>query len=209
MTYNQESRKAKSEYDRDRYQKIRADKLTKKLPDPITNLSNEDIAYIAGLIDGEGSIYIASVGPNRRKTVYPIVVVAMTNMAVIQWLTKVTKTGTIKVHNSTSLKRYPYMKIQYRWQLFGKRAQLLCSRILPYLKVKNQQARLILDFPCDMRIGRGRKLIDTDVNETRLSLREQVNGLNHIQNRPRINIDKREFFGTDKGKTFKASPIIE
>ncbi len=157
------------EYDRARYIKLKAKRMAQKPPDPITTLMPEERAYIAGLIDGEGSIYIAAVGPKRDKTVYPIVTVAMTHLGVIEWLTERLKAGTIKLHNQTNLRLYPYMKPQYRFQVFGKRAQLLCEAMLPYLKVKKEQASLVMEFPTDARIAPGVKIDRTEINEVRFA----------------------------------------
>ncbi len=37
-------------------------------PDPILSLTPEERAYLAGLIDGEGCIYVAAIGPKRDRT---------------------------------------------------------------------------------------------------------------------------------------------
>jgi len=170
----------KKAYDRARYQQIKAQRLADRPPDPITLLTLEERAYIAGLIDGEGSIYVAAVGPNRDRTVYPIVTIAMTHDGLIKWLAEKLQAGTVKLHNQTSLRRYPYLKPQYRMQVFGKRAKLLCQVIYPYLRVKKEQARLVGEFPCDARIAPGVKIAKTDINEIRYRLRDQINSLNHV-----------------------------
>ena len=155
-------------------------------------LTPETLAYIAGLIDGEGSIFVTSVGP-RGGTVYPTVVVAMTHKPVIEWLTATVGAGTVKLHNQTNLRRHPYMKPQYRFQIFGKRARLLCEALLPYLQVKAEQARLVSIFPVDGQAGRGRTL-DPAINEERGRLREQINGLNHIMCRDTTPHERRKSF---------------
>jgi len=110
---------SKRAYDRARYLKKKAEREAKRPPDPITLLSVEERAYIAGLVDGEGSIYIAAVGPRRERTVYPIVTVAMTSREVIEWLAALVHAGKVQLHNQTNLRRHPYMKPQYRFQLLG------------------------------------------------------------------------------------------
>lgn len=170
---------AKQAYDRERYATKRAEKLATRPPDPITLLTETERAYIAGIIDGEGSIFVAAVGPNRRKTVYPIVTVAMTHRGVIDWLRDRLDCGTVKRHNHTARRRSPHFKEQFRVQVFGKRAQLLCSTLLPFLIVKREQARLVCDFPVDARIAPGTKIERTEINETRYRLRDQINALNH------------------------------
>lgn len=168
----------KQAYDRGRYRRLKAEREASREPDPITTLTPEERAYLAGLIDGEGSIYIAAVGPNRGRSVYAIVTVAMTHRPVIDWLADRTKAGTVKLHNHSNLRQHPHYRPQYRWQLFGKRARLLCETLLPYLRVKAEQARLVTTFPCDARVGPGVRL-DPEVNRARYDLRDTVNALNH------------------------------
>lgn len=102
----------------------------------------------------------------------------MTHRGVIDWIAARLRAGTVKLHNQTNLRRHPHYKPQYRFQVFGKRAQLLCAAILPYMKVKYEQARLVLTFPVEARTGPGVK-IPTAINDVRYRLRDQINALNH------------------------------
>lgn len=188
---------SKQEYDRHRYIQQKAQRDSAKPPDVITTLSGVELAYIAGLVDADGSIYVAAVGPKRDKTVYPMVVVAMTHKPVIEWLCDRVSQTTVKLHNQTNLRRYPYMKAQYRFQIFGKRAKLLCERLLPFLRVKNEQARLVTTFPTDARIAPGVKIEKSEINKVRFELRDQINSLNHA-NRQTVSYEKRKFFGANK-----------
>lgn len=176
---NEEQKAKKKAYDRERYIRIKAKREAAKPPDPIFTLTLEEKAYLAGLIDADGSIYVAAVGPCRKKTVYPIVCVAMTHKGVITWMAERLQAGTVKLHNHTNLRRHPHLKPQYRTQLFGKRARLLCIAILPYMKVKHEQARLVITFPVDARIAPGVKIERSEINKVRFALRDQINALNH------------------------------
>ncbi len=133
---------------------------------------------MAGLVDGDGCIYVAAVGPHRTRSVYPIVTVAMTHLGVIQWLCRRLKAGTVKFHNQTNMRRFPHYKKQYRFQVFGKRARLLCEVMLPHLRVKRPQAKLVLGFPCDARSGPGVG-ISAAINRRRFALRDKISALNH------------------------------
>jgi len=169
----------KKRYDRDRYQQIKAQRIANRPPDAIELLTPEERAYIAGLVDGEGSIFVAAVGPMRDRTVYPIVTIAMTHRGLIEWLTEKLQTGPIQLHNQTNIRLHPHYKRQYRVQMVGKRAMLLCEVMLPFLKVKHEQARLVATFPIEYRLGPGVK-ISQDLNEVRYRLRDQINALNHL-----------------------------
>jgi hypothetical protein len=173
------TRTAKQLYDQERYARRREAERARRPPDAIVLLSQTDLAYIAGIVDGEGSIFVAAVGPARKKTVYPIVTVAMTHRGVIEWLANTLDAGTVKKHNHTNVRRHPHLKEQFRVQVFGKRAQLLCRAMLPFLKVKHEQARLVGEFPVDARVAPGVKIERTEINEVRYRLRDQINALNH------------------------------
>jgi hypothetical protein len=192
MDYQQKT--AKRDYDRARYARLKAKREAQRPADAIATLTPEERAYIAGLVDGEGSIYVAAVGPERHRSVYPIVTIAMTHRGVIDWLTQRLQAGTVKLHNQTNLRRHPYMKPQYRFQVFGKRAKMLCEAMLPYLKVKVEQARLVTTFPVDARIAPGVKIEHSEINEVRYRLRDQINALNHESGRERINVERRKDF---------------
>lgn len=67
--------------------------------------------------------------------------------------------------------------MQYILHVHGKRAKLLCELLLPYLRVKRQQAELIVRFPCDRRAGGGVRL-GPDIIALRQSLRDAMTVLN-------------------------------
>lgn len=174
-----EEKAAKTLYDRERYARLKAEREARRPPDPIATLTPEERAYLAGLIDGEGSIFVAAVGPQRHRSVYPIVTVAMTHHGVIEWMASRLEAGTVKRHNHTNVRRHPHLKEQVRTQVFGKRAKLLCEVLLPYLRVKTEQARLVTTFPTDARIAPGVKIEHSEINAIRYRLRDQINALNH------------------------------
>lgn len=168
---------SKREYDRSRYLRHKAERTAERAPDAITTLTPDESAYIAGFVDGSASIFVAAVGPARRKTVYPIVCFVNAHRPTIEWLAERLKAGTVKRHNVRAT------TAQHRTQLFGKRAQLLCAALLPFLKVKIAHAQLVLTFPCDARVAPGVKIERTAINATRYRLRDEINGLNGHQDR--------------------------
>lgn len=102
----------------------------------------------------------------------------MTHRGVIDWVARTLGKSSVKLNNHTMIHKNPERwKPQWKYQLFGKRAQLLCRRLLPYLKVKDEQAKIILEFPCDLRVAPGAK-IDEKINATRYELRRRIRGLN-------------------------------
>lgn len=138
----------------------------------IDDLTEIDCAYIAGLIDGEGSIYVMK---HREKTFYPAISIAMTHQDVLAWFAK--KLGL----SVSDVPRTPVgWRNQYSCRIHGKRAVALCRRLLPHLKVKREQAEMLLDFPFEARAGRSPRgrFLDPEIVAKRAELREQVNALN-------------------------------
>jgi len=167
---------AKKVYDRERYTRLRDERRKKLPPHPITKLSETDKAYIAGLIDGEGAIYSAR---NREKTWYPTISISMTSEGVLRWLTQ--KTGGEKIQTTVRKNDGRYksiLKTIYSYRVTGKTAKLLCSTILPYLRVKANHARVVCAFPVDARIAPGHKIARTEINMVRERLTEQLTALN-------------------------------
>jgi hypothetical protein len=164
----------KRAYDRARYARLRAEAVSKRPPDPITLISDLDAAYLAGLIDGEGSLYVGAVGPKRDRTCYPLFAIGMTDQGVIEWVAE-----KFNVTISYVLKNGGRNKPQFFVRLSGKRVQILCRRLAPFLRVKARQALLITTFPADARVAPGVKVERSAINIERERLRIEINGLNH------------------------------
>lgn len=143
-------------------------------PDPITLLTAEERAYIAGIVDGEGTIYIA----HNRKTMYPMLSVAMTHRGVIEWLSAKIRTPVIGLNNHTALRRHPNWRPQWIFRMQGRRAQLLCAVLRPYMRVKAEHADLVATYPIDARIAAGVKIESTDINRAREEIRLKIKKLN-------------------------------
>lgn len=121
------------------------------------------IAYIAGIIDGEGCIAITRRKLKRVKTnnwyYQPQVIVGNTNRKLVYfcvdcyggWI------ATFKRHN-------PNWSTIYHWKITGDEMKCLLSDIIPYLIVKRKQAKLVLLFPKYQRNGR-KERTDTEKQE--------------------------------------------
>ena len=161
----------KTEYDKKRYQQIKKNRIKNAPADPIMSLTPTDRAYIAGIIDGEGTIYAR----NERKTIYPTITVHMTDKEVIYWLQDKIKAQTVWELERKMHPRYKgVLKKQYLFRICGKRAKLLCNSISPYLIVKRKHANVVMQWPVDVR-GKG---LTADVQKTRTNLGKQLTDLN-------------------------------
>jgi len=104
------------------------------------NWTEVQLAYLAGIIDGEGTFYIY-VGKNGRKFNSRIYVVN-TNEEIINWL-KATFGGL--VYSRTSPKN-PLWKRKFEWILDKKAQDIVCVKILPYLIIKKKHAEVMIEF---------------------------------------------------------------
>ena len=130
-------------------------------------ISSEDIAYIAGLFDGEGSIYYARriekkkkhKGKGYRESMSQRISmeVTMTDESVIRWMHEVLKVGTFnkKPPGNGQLGR----KMQYRWRCGWRDAYFVCCLLYPYAHVKLYKIKKIIDHYSDKKIMNG-KVID-------------------------------------------------
>ena len=106
-------------------------------------MENTDLAYTAGIIDGEGSILVEKLLNKSRKEnqVRHCLRVNVTNTDynLIIWL-KENFGGSIWSYDLPSYRKC------YHWKLNGVKASAFLKSLLPYLKVKQQQAKLAVSF---------------------------------------------------------------
>lgn len=103
-------------------------------------LTDNDLAYLAGIVDGEGCIRVA------RHSTYPhrfncILTVTNTNPVLMDWL-KQTFGGNISTHQPSNSNH----KISYVWTISGSNSVKLVKIVKPFLKLKVEQASLLLSF---------------------------------------------------------------
>lgn len=171
----------KQRYDRERYQRLKAEREAKRAPDPIALLDEPVVAYIAGLTDADGSIYVTHT--NRLRTYYPTVSWAMTHRATIDWLCETLGGTKVVLNNHTNMRRgttsWGSSRFQPQWRtnVSGARAQLLCQRMHSYMITKRAQAELVVAFPVDARTAPGTHLPE-EIRRRRMELAEQISSLN-------------------------------
>lgn len=109
-----------------------------------------DLAYAAGIIDGEGSIGIYKTG-NPKQQFVAHVIVTNTNEWLLQWL---------KFHFGGSIfpnaanRGHPKWKDSWIWQLSPRQSVDFLKLVLPYLKIKKPQAELFLEFQARRVVGK-------------------------------------------------------
>ena len=102
------------------------------------------LAYMAGIIDGEGSITMGNYSFTAKKTPQftTYLAITTTDIALCEWLMN---TFTGKFHKYTA-RQIPEnsRRTPYRWQVTGNRLTDILSKTLPYLIIKKYQAEIML-----------------------------------------------------------------
>ena len=118
--------------------------------------SSTDIAYIAGLFDGEGSIYYARrperkkkhTGKGYRTTVSQRISmeITMTDESVIRWVHEVLGCGTVNKNPRKGLRKdgTKYL-MQYKWRCTFRDAYYVCVLLFPYAHTKLEKIQKIIE----------------------------------------------------------------
>lgn len=136
----------------------------------IEQMTDVQIAYFAGLLDGEGCVRVGkfknSAGALRYRA---YIVVAMTDIRPINWLVEIVG-GKCYVDKKA---RRGNSKVCFCWTLNAKQGAAILKRALPLLLVKQEQANNFLAF-VETLAGRGGKGMPKGVPEKILATRKQM-----------------------------------
>lgn len=126
---------------------------------PSTTPTEHDIAYTAGIVDGEGCIAITREFRGDRYHFNVVVVVANTSLPVLEWLQD-RWGGHVPALTAS---RAPNQRPAGQWRsLSGRQIKGMLESILPYLQIKRAQAENALQMIAVMGVfypgGRGAKL---------------------------------------------------
>ena len=126
-----------------------------------------DRAYIAGLFDGEGSIYFARRREKKKKHKgkgyrYSMsqrisMEITMTDESVVRWVHEVLGVGTV-VEKPRKGKRKDGTKylMQYKWRCTFRDAYYVCVLIWPWSHTKMPKIQQIIDYYADRKIMNGK-----------------------------------------------------
>ena len=129
-----------------------------------------DRAYIAGLFDGEGSIYFARRREKKKKhngkgyrysmSQRISMEITMTDESVVKWVHEVLGVGTVvdKPRKGRRKDGTPYLK-QYKWRCTFRDAYYVCVMIWPWAHTKMPKIQQIIDYYADKKIMNG-KIVD-------------------------------------------------
>lgn len=108
-----------------------------------TCLPIEVLAYLAGILDGEGYIAVNTYKYEGRFGFHPHLTVCSTTREMVDWLRKETTVGKVGIVRDATSTRAP----AYRWQVSSREELLwLIPQTVPYLVVKKLHAQLVWKF---------------------------------------------------------------
>jgi hypothetical protein len=119
-------------------------------------ITNEHASYIAGLFDGEGSIYYARRPEKKKKHKGPgfrytnsmriSMEISMTDKSVIHWVHKILGVGTVIERPRKGLRKdgTPYLR-QYKWRCTFRDAFYVCCILWPYAHTKLPKIQKVID----------------------------------------------------------------
>lgn len=104
---------------------------------------NETIIYLAGIVDGEGCIGLEHLSPTKgRKKDYYVCRLTVINTSIkLMELLVATLRGQFDTR-----KKIEGRKTCYRWHVFGTDLEVAMNSLLPYLLIKKEQAKLVLEY---------------------------------------------------------------
>jgi hypothetical protein len=136
-------------------------------------LTPEELAYFAGIIDGEGHISLVKSRKKHRGKIYTLYVptLGVTNQSekLVLWMSERIRWT---IHSLNPNKGE--WGWAYRPAVCGHGVKPLLEALLPYLVVKRRQAELLIQF-IEMR---GKKTTSDRVGKEEIAIREEIMALN-------------------------------
>lgn len=128
-------------------------------------LSVSQKAYIAGYVDGEGCVTLSKKADKEMRLGYcfrPHLHVANTHRRSLLKMQQWTGLGNVhRVREEPQRNR----KERWQWQMWSQQARQLLEAILPFLIIKKERARILIDFTKQCRRQPGKKgLSKTELN---------------------------------------------
>ena len=127
-------------------------------------ITSENAAYIAGLFDGEGSIYFAKRPEKKKKhngkgyrtsmSQRISMEITMTDRSVLQWVHEVLGVGTVVKKPRKGLRKdgTKYL-MQWKWRCTFRDAYFVCSVIWPWSHTKLPKINQILEHYAELSLN--------------------------------------------------------
>jgi hypothetical protein len=150
----------------------------------VQHLSVADLAYLAGLLDGEGSICILKRVRNGRIRHWLEISIGNTDYEVLEWV-RDTFGGHLSSNAQTNTEHSHKV---WRWRANTQEAAGILRDVTPYVRIKRAQVALAIEFQ-DHFSGRDYRHTRSRVTEGELTWREAMReklSLLNLRHRPRM-----------------------
>lgn len=140
-------------------------------------MRDQEAAYLAGFLDGEGAFQIRRAkdkGSKNKYRLFACIRVSSTSKAALENLKK-NYGGSVADHKFKNPS--PNWKPAYRWQIASAMAMKLVHAVYPYLIIKKPQAKLLLKLEATMT--HSTKAITHKTMQRRWALKAKINKLNY------------------------------
>lgn len=145
------------------------------------------LAYLAGILDGEGCFIIGCYAFSKKTGVphfHTTIQVTSTDKVLIEWLVD-NFGGKLSTYTAKQMANN-CKRIPFRWTIYSDRVKHLCECTLPYLVIKKDQAQIMIDMRntferTRMRKGdQGTQPLEKEVLDLRYELFNKLKSL-HIR----------------------------
>lgn len=145
---------------------------------PTTDVDN---AYLAGILDGEGTFCISLQYDKRdgKKQFQIVIQIGMTDLPLLLWINA--RYGG-KIYRHSNKKQKAHWKDSYVIQWKPKNILRLASQIFPHIKIKKAQLELLIRWMNEAYIPErgtaGMEKLTPEIRQLRETMREQMMSLN-------------------------------
>lgn len=136
------------------------------------------IAYLAGIVDGEGCFYLGHVKQGKYGSgfqFHSMLKITSCDEELILWLERIFGGQKDSRYRWTSKKAFT--RPVYNWQATGEMLDYLCPLILPYLIIKESQCKVMMRYRLTSK-NIGSKRLSEDIIAKRLELITEMRNLN-------------------------------
>lgn len=141
----------------------------------LSPLSVTAAAYVAGVLDGEGSISLSVKRRDLPHARNPMVRVANTNLDLLEHLVALTGNGAIYERRSTGVAHRRCLD----WMLTANQIRFVLPQVLPFLVIKRRQAELVLEY---LGLIEGRRGIPESLRDRAKAIIAEIHDLNERGN---------------------------
>ena len=138
--------------------------------------SDTNLAYIAGLFDGEGCVSYKQYDRKRphNKRAYPTwsirLEISMTDQSILKWIHEILKVGTVNPKRYKTKYTLGWKK-QWRWRCQHREAYYVARLLWPYAHVKIDKIQKIIDHYSDRKLKvLNNKIVSLDEYKQYMSL---------------------------------------